>query len=339
MELGRVLGVWAWFRSEVSEMIPAWFREIFLGIPKAVPLRFDTDTSEFLTGGKTIIAPDALIEGDISPKRIAPDVVDVMYPARRCFERKVTLPAASASAIEKVLALDTLRATPFSEGEIYWSYRRDHHTQEKLDLTQWIARREDIDAVMKRLKSTGLRVRSVLVEGNETGRPLRNLRREIAARNRIWRVLNLLCVLALVGLLSYRLLYPTWLDRQEIEALDHSLTDLRTRAVSLRQEAEVLRGAQTEQTVLLDVINRHVPLVQVLREVTVAMSDDVWINDLNYHAPQVSLSGSIKGSAAQLVLDLAKSGKLQNPRLSGSVSTGNDQRERFELKVEMGKRQ
>lgn len=338
MELNSISGIWSWFRHEVSGLVPLWFSEVFLGLPKATPLRFYAETETILSGGSTIIVPETLIEQDIALKRVSLQVVDVMFPAQRCFTRAVSLPPASSGSLEKMLTLDTLRATPFSEPEIYWSYRRDGREHDNLNLTQWIARREDIDTLARRLNAIGLRVRKVLVEGNETGRPLLDLTRKIAAGNRIWRVSNLLCILALIALFAYQMFYPAWLDRQEITNLNRDLTDLRVKAVSLRQQAEILRSEQAEKAALLDVIDAHLPLVDVLRDVTVAMSDDVWISDMNYRAPLVTLSGSTNGSAAQLVLDIAKSDHLQNPRLSGTVAKGSDQRERFELQLEIGAR-
>lgn len=313
-------------------MLPQWVRSVFLGLPKAMPLHFHQDAEDIFVARRAVLAPRDLLHKPITAQAQDNQVVDVIYPQEHCLDREVHLPGAKGAAIGKMLALDTLRATPFKENDIHWSFRADDTGH----VTQWIARRDDISALRTRLAGLGLTVRKVLVEGNELGKPLADFGREIAARTRIWRVLNAICLLVLLGLCAYRLITPAWQDQQKMAALDRELTDLRVQTVALRQEADSLRQDLAARDALVKMVTEQVPLVHALREATVAMPDQVWVNDLTYRPPQLQLNGSVSGSAAELVLSLSEGTRLRNPRLNGAVSRGQDLRERFDLIAEIG---
>ncbi len=120
---------------------------------------------------------------------------------------------------------------------------------------------------------------------------------------------------------------------QELGPATAELERVRISAVELQKELKKRRVSAEEQKALLDVTLGRPRLSETLRELTVALPDEVWISDLELNDSGLLVAGETAASAADLVIALARSRTFTDPHLSGPVSATASGGERFQLSL------
>lgn len=309
-----------------------WLRAVFLAQPTATPLRFgDVETMSWHEGA--VLAPLALLD-EVAPElaRGKPGTVDARLPADHLLRRELIVPWAARSRLRQVAALDLIRRSPFSADEVYWGLEPPERRDTMLRVVQWVVRREDVARLGLRLRGCGLELRRVgvwgrpvtLVDLGEQGQWARRLRRTN---------------LALLGAILAVCL-ALWLS-PAVAALWHAgrrgqhLEVARAEAFELRSQIDGLRADQTRRSDLLVAISQHPRLIQLLRDLTVALPDEAWISELRLRDRMVQIDGETQGAAADLVLRLSKQRSFAEPRLTGAVARTATGSERFELSFDL----
>jgi Tfp pilus assembly protein PilN len=120
------------------------------------------------------------------------------------------------------------------------------------------------------------------------------------------------------------------------------LDDLTAQSELLKQEAISLRKEIEGRQATLDIANKRAQFIYnrhklstVLRDITIALPDHTWVSNVNYSKTNVSIIGATSESSADLVLQLAKVNRIQNPQLIGSVSKNQSGSEKFELRYSL----
>ena len=314
----------------LSSAVPDWLSALVFGRPMARALKFQNADALSKKGG-AFYAPMAwLKDGATIPEKRGKRFVDVMLPQARLLKREVKLPKTPRRALGNAVALDMLRKTPFRTDQTY-SILTDIRTEGTgTSVTQWVARRDDIDGLRKRLAQAGLVVRQVLV-ADATAEPLADFSAEVYPMGRLWRGVNVIAVLAALAAGAWIWAQPALQVQDALKAQEAELQRLTAEALALRSNMQEQSTEATERTAFLERMTRRTPIVATIRAATVMMPDDVWLTDMAIDRARVTLRGSTSGSAAQMLLDLPRNRLLLNPQLAGPVSQTSDGRERFDI--------
>ena len=147
----------------------------------------------------TLVAPAAWLKPDAVIKaKKRKRHVDVILPDTQMLKRDVKLPKTPRRMLERAVTLDMLRRTPFKADQTYFMLANVQTDATRTALTQWIARRDDIDGLRDRLAQAGLLVRRVRVAG-APALPLADFSGSVYPMGRVWRGVNALAVLAVLA--------------------------------------------------------------------------------------------------------------------------------------------
>lgn len=320
--------------ARIGVLAPDWVRAMFLGQPMARRVRFAAEGQTPKRGQLPVEALTADPQ-DIKPKRPR-RTVDALVPQSLFLARRISAPRTGKARLEQMAALDLRQRTPFGPEDVHWLLDRPSQAGNSTEARQWVVKRSDVQDWARRLKTRGLRLRRVYVEGADTAVPIADFSGTLAPRAGRVRLLNGALALVTVGALAAGWLMPGWVAMDQTAALQRDLSTLRAEAVRLREEVEALRARDGERAAFLNSVLRRPLLVDTLRELTVALPDDVWVETLVFGPERAVITGEAGGSAADTVLGLGKRAALGNPRLSGPVSRTAANAERFEITVDLG---
>ncbi|MEO8531637.1 MAG: PilN domain-containing protein [Deltaproteobacteria bacterium] len=317
-----------------SETLPDWMFTAFFGRPVARELVFSDDVSNVILRGKTLVAPTSLLktEASSSPGSYRGAVIAIL-PQHYCLERQIEVPAKGLAALASIAELDLTRRTPFRKSDVWWTVSAPTSVPNGFVVSQFVVKRSDVRALSARLALLGLRLTQVRIAGSSV---LADLSDTAAPSGRLWRRFN--AGLAALGVILAMTLWlnPALVARADLRVLDTALAARRDEAVNLRSQVEVLREQKDAREQFLAEIVTRPRLSNVLRDLTVALPDTVWISDFVFSPIAVVVTGEIAGSAADLVLALSENRQFGNPRLTGPVSQTQEGRERFDLTVDLG---
>ena len=316
--------------SRIWRYVPNWVQALFFGRPSASEMSFSADVTEMRRQKGGVQAPMAWLDGGELPKGRG-RIVDLVLPASRLLRRQVTLPpTTSFRSIESAVALDMRRKTPFSVGETFDAISDVDQSEDGVRLSHWVARRDDMDALRARLAAGGYKVRRILVEGVDAP-PLADFSASVYPMGRVWRGLNVLALLTLLGAGGWLWLEPVLAVQRAREAQEAEVATLTARAVSLRQALDTQTATSAERASFVERMTGRTPLSANLRAATLVFPDSVWLTDFTFSRTQVSVRGTVDGSAAQMLLDLPANRLLLAPALTGPVTQGPRGADRFEI--------
>ncbi len=327
----------SWSSGTISKLVPLWVKSMFLGAPLARRLHFDKDADRMMRRRSDVIAPVALLDGpmDLDPLK-RPTNVDISLPQDHVLRRQISAPLSARRTLNAVARLDLLRQTPFQEQDVYWTLGPADVQGDQIVADQWVVRRSDINQWRKRLLNLGARVRRIHIEGLRDLPALADFSNDLARGAWVWQRVNAVLVTASVALAAVWWLYPGWIASQQTKKLTIEQADLQRQAIDLRRDVEALRQQERDRAAFVDLVYRRPQLSNMLRELSVALPDTVWIDTLMFRTGRLVITGESRGSAADLVLDLSDNDWFGNPRLTGQVSRTAGGAERFELTTEIG---
>ncbi|MEP6066613.1 MAG: PilN domain-containing protein [Paracoccaceae bacterium] len=297
-------------------------------------LRFSEDVSKIEYRSGAFVAPSSLLgsDGPIVPAMKRSVTVDAHLPEQAILTRSLEIPRAAKSRMHEVALLDMMRKTPFSPQEVYLASSAGKPRDEIIPLRQWLIKRSDADSLVKRLEAPGVKVRKLII-GDAGEAVLFDRRKVLGQRSRWLRILNatLVGVFAIAALVWW--LYPAWQASSALPDLMAANAQKQQTVFELRQELdERLNTATADDRFVREVLTRA-RLVDLMRNLTVALPDDVWISDVTFRGETVLITGETKASATDLVLSLAEKSGFSNPRLSGPVSRTRTGAEQFQLAI------
>ena len=260
-------------------------------------------------------------------------MVEAYLPRDRLLKRIVRLPRTPRRMLARAVSLDMLRRTPFKTDQTYSILSDIKSDASGTELTQWVARRDEIGALRDRLAVAGLKTRRVLV-ADAPSVPLADFSAQVYPAGRVWRALNALALLIVLGALAWYWAEPALRAQDARRAQEAELQRLTEEALNLRQSIQAQSTEESERTAFLARMTRRTTMVTTLRAATVLLPDTVWVTEMAIDRNRTVIRGSAAGSAAQMLLDLPRNRQLLNPQLAGPVSRTADGRERFEIVFE-----
>ena len=321
-----------------SQTLPAftrrwsdWFGALFLGQSMARTFVVSDDVESAKQGA----LPSAFVEipsGNATRQRI---IADVVLPPRFFLNRKVTLPAGAKRNAEQVARLDMIRRTPFQPQDVHTVLSRVHREGEGYQASQLVIERDIVQQYKNNLATHGYRLRRLYTDGPDFTQPIADFSRDVAPRRTFWLSLN--AILAMVAIAAFGIAFaqPVLRTQQATAAVKADIVGLQNEALALRQRIDALRASEAEKTAFLDILRHSPKLGDTLRELTVAMPDEAWAENMTFQQGRLVVSGQTTGSAAGLVLDLADARSFTNPRLSGATARTASGQERFEISLDL----
>lgn len=265
------------------------------------------------------------------PKRVSP-----IWPASLCLQRKIELPASAERQLEQILANELARTTPMPASDVCWSYFKTGTSDEgKMGVTQLVARKNEIAGVVDDLRSKGVVVDGVWIEGGEPDRAVPGYSQPVPFTFRLWRGLNV----GLVGFAAATIaaaLYIPYTANVEAERANRAvIAELTIEATGLRKTIGALEQDASNEQELRHLLSQRYHFIKSLEQLTSVTPDDVWLTEIVYHDVGVTLRGFAANSAADYVLTLSGLNSIEDARFAGPVSRAPGQNgERFEIAAE-----
>jgi general secretion pathway protein L len=261
-----------------------------------------------------------------------PTAIILRMPADRALTRVVMLPIAAAGNLRQVLGYEMDRLTPFSANQLYYdALILDRQLEQRRIRVELSALpRTEVDATLEALAALGIAPDVVDIVGGRVGVNL--LPVEKRPRRDVWprRLQNILIIVSLSLILAAALL-PSWQYRVQVIRLQKQVDILQQDSGQVLNLREQLEKAVESSRFLLQKKQSSPPVIELLRELTMILPDNTWLERLQIKGDTLQLIGQ-SSSASALV------GVIEESKLLGSVAFAspvtNDRRtgkERFVL--------
>jgi general secretion pathway protein L len=277
---------------------------------------------------------------DITPLRAAirrrgrPPAAILRVPAQSLLEREVPLPAAAEPELDRVIAYEMDRLTPFSADDVFWDagvVGRDR-TRNQLRVRLSLLPRAAVERLLATLEAAGVKAGRIEV-GRAGGVRRISLRHEPATRrNAGTRALAMLTAVLAVAAVA-----------TPFVMLQRALSEVNGRIDALRPavtEAEALRRRIAANATGADAIvaerARLGDALGVLATVTEILPDDTFLTEYTYRQRRVVMSGEA-AAAAKLIGLLSADPLIRDPSFTAPVTrseTGKS--DLFVIRAEIG---
>jgi general secretion pathway protein L len=354
----KLSAFWRWWTREISRLLPERFSLLRAGAGAPL-LAVEGDEVALIE------APGAAAAGE---KKISIAALDephrnaavrsllegagesrgrarVALPHQDVLVRRVTFPSATEENLGQVLAFEMDRLSPFRADEVYFDYRvigRDAATGQ-ITVELAIARRDAVDARVRRLRALGVSVQGVSLrdDANRTAAPLDLLPSEQRGqretpRERLVRYAVLAAVLILfLGVL----LLPIYKKREGVVALLPVVLQARKDAEASDAIVRDLERQVSDYNFLLTRRHGAHSADALIEDVSRLLPDNTWLQQLELKSAgktrEVLLSGETV-SSSKLIEVLEQSKLLQNATTRGAVTRGSTPgTERFMIAAEV----
>lgn len=322
--LGNMLGGFlAWWRDELSALVPARLRAWWTESEHALFVGFDASqvTIERLDGGqrKALLSVSlgddghreqrARIAGELRQKLTSAGESNarllLCLAADRVFRRTVSVPLALEENLRQALGFELDRYTPFKPEYVYFDFRvtaRDA-VQRRLTLDLAVVRRQEVDSLRARALELGLQPRAAaLAEDAISHRtPLNFLPATTGAPtkpSRLWWRLGL--GLLALALLATLLAIPILQKRASAISLMLPLAQAKAGALEANALRDRLDSLVAENNLLPDKKWSSPSIIIILDELALRLKDDTYLNQFDFDGKTVTLQGE-SDAAADLV--------------------------------------
>lgn len=267
------------------------------------------------------------------PLKLGPNtkIADLYMPKALAFERIITAPKKARRNFRRLAELDLVQKTPFNSSDIDWTLGELREEDGQIAASQYLLRKEDLANWESRFSEEGVTLRDVYISDGANHYRIAECIGTSAKRIKPLMYLNL-SLLGLATTLAFASwLYPAWIAKQDTSKLKNTIDSTLEQSVTLRQEVESLRLRDQVRSDFTNKLLRKRPIAEVLREVTIALNDDIWIETFQFGDHGVVLTGQTQSSAADVVIGLTNRKMFVNPRISGPVARTASGAEKFQI--------
>ena len=331
--MGSIREFLRWWLGQLAEMVPAGWRRVSaekrtslilapdFPAATAASVRLEKRGHSSFLGRFSFDANglQALKRAIAAVGRSADILVEL--PGDALLEKHLSLPLAAERELDRVIAYEMDRETPFAVDEVYWDSEieaRDR-THRKLAVRLSMVAKEELAELAMSLASAGLAPRALIAKAADGTTRYIPFHRE-AVRRSGWRAYALpvaagACIvlgLFAVGLPFVRQYMALAQVDRELAELQPSVdiaTQLRARIDASRRDNDSLAA---ERKLFGD------PLA-MLSAITAALPDDTRLTELNLTQRKLVITGQSK-AAARLIGDITKNSAIKDPAFSAPVT-------------------
>ncbi|QJR16474.1 PilN domain-containing protein [Usitatibacter palustris] len=354
----RALAFWRWWSGELEQ----WARAKLGGLPgmaRAPLISVQGDDLVIIEARASGIAETSRSPlGSLDPegRRLAlrnlvagtgenENRVRLCLAREQSLLRRVSLPLATEENLERVLAFEMDRLTPFRAEEVYFDHRvasRDPATG-KVHLDLGVARRDVVDPEVARLGDWGANVVGVVLldDVGRSSTPLDLLPVGQRGKRGGSYVRNIRIAAAVVALLllATALIVPLYQKRERVVALNPLVTKARAEAEATDRLSKELEKLVADYNFLLTKKHTGQPSLAIIEDLTNLLPDNTWVQQLDLRPAgkvrEVQISGETT-SSSKLIEILEQSKRLQNSAPRGAFTRGSQPgTERFMIAAEV----
>lgn len=233
----------------------------------------------------------AALEGVIDPVHTP---VMIRVPPNELLTRTVTLPAAASENLREVIAFEMNRYTPFTEQDVYFDYRPlpTPHGDPRLHLQLTIVRRVLVDPVLRALPAWNLDVGGGVVRPDLGGDGMLLRLAPATAAKKGGRVLRKLLWATNAALAAAVLVIPFVQQEETIAALEEQVATARAEAESADALYRRFDQLRAQRSFLVDRKRNGLAVVTILAEITAALPDTTWVQQLEVKSDKVLVRGT-----------------------------------------------
>lgn len=250
-------------------------------------------------------------------------------PAGMVLTRTVTLPLATARDLHTVLAFEMNRLTPFAAEELIWgiSAVTPNRGLEKISLRLSLVLRSQVEPLLAALARLSLRPQAIECEGGSIPLTAAGTARRRLPRN-LW---GWTC-----GLLAIACVILPFLRQQAALSVADRVIAAHTASARLGEAMRRQISLANASRTAIAQARRSGDALLVLAQLTDALPDGTWLNDLSLRAGDLTLDGQ-SDNAARLISLLAAVPDLHGPSFTAPVTRSTDNRtDQFSLHVSVG---
>ncbi len=342
----------SWWKTELLGGLPDGVRE-FLDPPKPklyvrligdeLVLSSSPDSDELL---RVALAEDPAIASQTLAAEIAKFEdrkinINLLLDADQVLAVHRKVPAAAVDNLRQVIGFEMDRYTPFSRDQVRYDVRIDGEANSKgqLPVELVYSPANDIDKLIRVATDRGLVLDAVdVIESRDdevTTRGVNLLERHERARHSQRQLLLNLGLAGLFVALLYSLMWISLGKRDAaIEAYQVQVGEARVASARVRELRDTLDDAREAASFLDQTRGQKARVIDLLREVTNLLPDDVWLTRFQVTQNVLRLNGEAP-KAETLIATLAESDRLDNVTVDGAITAGSNGKERFRLKMDI----
>lgn len=273
--------------------------------------------------------------------RLRPALVVLRVPPDLLLERQVALPLAAERDLDRVLAYEMDRFTPFTAEELFWTWRveRRDRAEGRLLAQVSLVPKAMVAATLDALERAGampsLLEADVAEEEGEEPRllPLRHA----AVPNRRWQRPALAIGGGVCAVLAAAAVVIPFIGQsraqEEAEAAIASLRPQVDRVSAVRRRIAETRAGGDELAAQRARVGDALGMLAVL---TQALPDDTYLVDLTIRGRTATMSGQ-SAAAARIIGALSADAAVRNPAFTAPVTRNESgQKEGFSIRAELG---
>ena len=343
-------GVLTWWMQQMRDLGPASLRLSNRTRRPSLVIVLDTlDLSSatlFLDGrsGRTVLGRHSLgdmglaktVAGLSKHERRSPVL---QLPADLLLERDTILPLAAEADLDRVIAFEMDRLTPFGADELFWTcatIQRDT-VRQRLHVRVTVVRRAQVEPILEALAQAGLapvRIEAANAPpGSSSTIPLGTGRTD---RTRLARRAEA-CAMGTCALLTATVIaLPFILQSIAGAGMDARIDAMRPQVTEAASRRANLASAATAADAIAAARGQAGAMLQAIALLTDVLPDDTFLTTLNAQQRKLTFSGH-SGTAARLIGAMAAQPSLHNPTFTAPVTHDEaDGGDMFSIRVELG---
>lgn len=319
-------------RKDLFQIVGGGLSALFLGQPLARRMTVSAEISKAKRG----TLPAAFLYQPSETRSTKRRIIDLYLPPDEFLTRTINIPPAAKRKAADIARLDLIRRTPFQPKDVHSLLSAANRDGDHFTCTQIIIERDTLAQYKRNLATHGYRLRRVYARVPSFAEPIADFTASVAPRRKLWLSINAFLAASACAAFATTFVLPVTRTQQATAELSQEINSLQTEALTLRQAIDAEQAGKEERAALIDLIRYSPKMTDTLRNLTVAMPDHAWAENMNFQPNRVVVSGETAGAAADLVLQLTNAAAFTNPRLSGATARTADGHERFEISLDLG---
>jgi len=330
----------AWWGGELSRLVPeAWWRRLMPPKPQLwiVPAATGGGDLRIWRADDQLRPLDVFGAGEDARllatrwRDLLAEFNDGRPEVRLCLNANdylgipVQLPAAVQDNLRAALGFQIDQLSPFRPEQVYFDQQvvNQDAARGRIDVELRLARREDIDALLARMREIGIAVHVVDTLGqedppaNEGYNLLPEDRRPHYSHARAR--FNLMLALVLIVLLGLVMGETLVMRERTATQLAEEASRLREQAMAVAALEQELGDTLQAANFLAEKRSQEAPAIVVLDEITRVLPDDMWLQQFQLQGRELRIQGMAEGSQRVVGL-LNASPLLESPEITGNIS-------------------
>lgn len=350
---GKLSEFWQWWTDELIGLTPAAIRSPFEIPSRMLLVRLSDNHCTLVTStpqGENVLTEFSLNSDtsaeDAGKRRSLSGFAEhtvLLLPTDLILYKTITLPAATASRLENVLAFEMDRNTPFKAEEVYFTFRitsRDLK-QHKIQVELTIVTRKILDDLTQKIAAQGVEISWVVpgdLKESEIGNPERNLlpqpdtadKRSGAQTRRLLSLWGLGIVILFIAFIA---LYQRY---QHAEQLSRDIEGPRAEAQQAKNIRDELEQLKASRAFLINSKITAPSMLMLLKTLTEVIPDNTWLVRLTINEGLVTFQGESSDASALISL-IEETPAFNNVQFSSPVTINpRTQKERFAITASLG---